>query len=48
MNAVGVADVRVLGEPGRDILEILLSEREWLRLQLRPAFEMTHGFDPIA
>jgi hypothetical protein len=44
LNAVGVADVRVLDEPGHDILEIRLSEREWLRVQLRPTFEITQAF----
>jgi hypothetical protein len=44
LNAVGVADVRVLGEPGRDLVEIQVSEHAWLRVQLRPAFEITQGF----
>jgi hypothetical protein len=47
LNAVGVADVRVLEEPGRDVVEVRLSEREWLRVQLRPRLEMTQGFDPL-
>jgi hypothetical protein len=48
LNAVGVADVRVLNEPGRDIVEVRLSEREWLRVQVQPSFEITQGFDSIA
>jgi hypothetical protein len=48
LNAVGVADVRVLDEPERDIVEVRLSEREWLRVQVRPRFEITQGLDPIA
>ena len=44
LNAVGVVDVRVIDEPGRDIVEVRLSEQEWLRMQLRPAFEITQGF----
>jgi hypothetical protein len=45
LNAVGVLDVRVLDEPGRDIVEVQLSEREWLRVQVRPTFEITQGFE---
>jgi hypothetical protein len=45
LNAVEVADVRVLDEPGRDLVEIQLSDRAWLRVQLRPAFEITQGFE---
>jgi hypothetical protein len=48
LNAVGIIDVRVLDEPARDIIEIRLSEREWLRMQVRPRFEITQGFDPVA
>jgi hypothetical protein len=48
LNAVGVADVRVLDEPGKDILEIRLSDQEWLRLQLRPTFEITEGYENYA
>lgn len=48
LNAVGVADVRVMDDPQCDIVEVRLSDREWLRLQLRPKFEITHGFDPVA
>jgi hypothetical protein len=45
LNAANVADVRVLDEPGKDILEIQLSDWESLRVQLRPSFEITHGFE---
>jgi hypothetical protein len=45
LNAVGVADVRVLNEPGHDLVEVQLSERDWLQVQLRPAFEITQGFE---
>jgi hypothetical protein len=48
LNAVGVADVRIIDELGRDIVEVRLSEREWLRVQVRPTFEITQGFDAIA
>lgn len=47
LNAVGVTDVRILEEAGRDIVEVRLTEREWLRVQLRPCFEITQGFDAI-
>jgi hypothetical protein len=43
LNAVGVMDVRVVDEPGRDIVAVRLSESGWLRMQLRPAFEITQG-----
>jgi hypothetical protein len=47
LNAVGVRDVLVLDEPERDIVEVRLSEQEWLRLQLRPSFEITQGFERL-
>ena len=47
LNAVGITDVRVLDERGYDILAVRLSDREWLRIQLRPRFEITQGFDRI-
>jgi hypothetical protein len=47
LNAVGIEDMRVLDEPGRDIVEVRLSKREWLRVQLRPRFEITQGFDSL-
>jgi hypothetical protein len=43
-NAVGVADVRVIDEPRTDAVEVLLGDSAWLRLQLRPAFQITQGF----
>jgi hypothetical protein len=45
MNAVGVADVRVLDEPGVDAVAVVLSAQSSLRLQLRPTFEVTQRFD---
>jgi len=47
LNAVGVNDVRIMDEPGRDMVEVRLTEREWLRVQMRPTFEITQGFDRI-
>jgi hypothetical protein len=44
LNAVGVADVRVIDTPGVDAVEIVITHGSWLRLQLRPAFEITQGF----
>jgi hypothetical protein len=44
LNAVGVADIRVIDETGVDAAEVRLDERSWLRLQLRPVFEMTQSF----
>ncbi len=43
-NSMGVRDVRVIDEPGVDVVEVVLDERSWLRLQIRPAFEVTQGF----
>ena len=43
-NAMCVADVRVIDERGVDAVEIVLSEESWLRITLRPAFEITQGF----
>jgi hypothetical protein len=48
LNAVGVEDVRVIDEPGRDIIEILVTEQEWLRVQLRPVFEITQEYKQSA
>ncbi|MSQ96256.1 MAG: hypothetical protein EXR98_17125 [Gemmataceae bacterium] len=42
LNALAVKDVRVLDEPGRDILEIEIADAESLRLQLRPSVQITH------
>jgi hypothetical protein len=44
-NSMGVADVRVIDEPGVDAVEVVISERSWLRLQLRPVLEITQGFE---
>ena len=43
-RAVGVGDVRVIDERGIDAVEVVLAEQSWLRVQLRPAFEVTQGF----
>ena len=43
-NAMSVTDVRVIDERGVDAVEIVLSEESWLRITLRPAFEITQGF----
>lgn len=45
LKAGGVRDVRVLDEPGVDAVEVLIAEGSWLRLQLRPSFEVTQGFE---
>ena len=43
-NSMGVADVKVIDEPGVDAVEVLMIERSWLRLQLQPVFEITQGY----
>ncbi len=43
-NSMGVADVRVIDIPGVDAVEIILTAQSTLRLQLRPAFEITQQF----
>jgi hypothetical protein len=45
LNAVGVADVRVIDEHGVDAVELELTAKSWVRVQLRPAFEVTQGFE---
>jgi len=45
LNAMDVSDILVPDAPGGDILEIRLSHREWLRVQLRPSFQITQGFE---
>jgi hypothetical protein len=44
LNAVGVADVRVIDAPRIDAIEVLFADAWWLRMQLRPVFEITQGF----
>ncbi len=36
----------VIDEPGVDAIEVAVDAHSWLRLQLRPTFEITQGFDP--
>ena len=48
LNAVGVTDVRVIDAPGIDAVEVLLANSCWLRMQLRPAFEITQGVRTVA
>jgi hypothetical protein len=45
LNAMGVADVRVIEETGVDAVEVLMTARSWLRLQLRPVLEIAQGFE---
>jgi hypothetical protein len=47
LNAVGVEDIRVIDESERDILEVRLSHQEGLRVQLRPTFEITQGYQNL-
>ena len=44
LNSTGVSDVRVIDELGIDALELIIDDRSWLRLQLRPAFEIKMKF----
>jgi len=39
-----VAELRVIDESGVDAVEVEFGAGAWLRLQLRPAFEITQGF----
>jgi hypothetical protein len=41
--AVGVADVRVDDERGVDAIKVQLSAGSWVRVQLRPTFEVMQG-----
>ena len=43
-NLTGVADVKVIDEPGVDAVEVMITEDSWLRLQLQPVFEITQSF----
>lgn len=43
-NAVSVDDVRVIDKPGVDAVVVEMTEESWLRLQIRPVFEITQGF----
>ncbi len=40
--------MRVIDEPGVDAVEVVMAERSWLRMQLRPVFEVTQGFEADA
>jgi len=44
LTAVGAADVRVIDERGVDAVEVVLSAESWVRVRLRPSFEVTQGF----
>ena len=44
LNAVGVTDVRVIDECGVHAVEVRLLTEAWVRVQLRPKFELTQGF----
>ena len=43
-----VVNMMVIDEPGVDAIEVTVDAHSWLRVQLRPAFEVTQGFDPDA
>ena len=43
-NLTGVADVKVIDEPGVDAVEVTITKDSWLRLQLQPVFEVTQSF----
>ena len=45
LNAADVVDVLVLDEPGIDALDIQLSDRDWLRVTLRPAFGVSQRYE---
>src|SRR5262245_38926348 len=44
LNARSVKDIRVIDEPGRDLLEICLTDRESVLIQVRPVLEITQWF----
>lgn len=48
LNAVGVADVRVINERGMDAVEVLLSAQARVRVQLRPRLEIEVRAEPQA
>jgi hypothetical protein len=43
-NSMDVVDVRIVDEKGIDAIDVVLTERSWLRLQLGPTFEITQKF----
>jgi hypothetical protein len=43
-SARGVLDVSVIDEHGVDAIEIAIAEGSWLRLQFRPAVEITQNY----
>jgi hypothetical protein len=44
LDALQVADVVAIDEPGVDAVEIVMREGSWLRMQLRPTFEIAQEF----
>src|SRR5262245_10415344 len=44
LTANSFTDLRVVDEPGRDAIEVQLSERGWFMLQVRPAVEVIQGY----
>ena len=44
MTANSFTDLRVVDEPGRDAVEVQLSERGWFLLQVRPTVEVVQGY----
>lgn len=44
LTSMAVADVRVIDEPGVDAVEVHITAQSILRLQLRPAFEISQHF----
>ncbi len=43
-SATAVRDVRVIDQPGVDVVEIVMEERSRLTLQLRPSVKITQHF----
>lgn len=43
-----IAELRVIDEPDVDAILVVMDVNSWLRLQLRPTFEVTHGFKPAS
>jgi hypothetical protein len=47
LNAMGVSDVMYIKEKGKEMLNILITERAEISLQVRPSIEISQRFEEV-
>lgn len=47
-DAEWIAELRIIDEADVDAIVVVMDVNSWLRLQLRPTFEVIHGFKPAS